>query len=234
MTQPQPLEGEPKLQVIGAGWGRTGTNSLKMALEKLLDGPCYHMFECVKRPGFQKWIDAYAGKPDWKGIFTHPDGDKFYKATVDYPACGMYRQLMEAYPDAKVLLTVRDPEKWYDSAIETIWSWRCGEQNPAHRIFEYFRKFQEQARAIQGSIWVTCHVLNPLRKYNVEIGMHVFWTWAPFFWTCTCFLDLARFFLTWGTKHVGDMPVCFLDPVCFFLGTCMYLCWTQGFFFRQP
>lgn len=151
MTQPQPLEGEPKLQVIGAGWGRTGTNSLKMALEKLLDGPCYHMFECVKRPDFQKWIDAYAGKPDWKGIFTHPDGDKFYKATVDYPACGMYRQLMEAYPDAKVLLTVRDPEKWYDSAIETIWSWRCGEQNPAHRIFEYFRKFQEQAQAFHNA-----------------------------------------------------------------------------------
>ena len=171
MTQPL-LEGEPKLQVIGAGWGRTGTNSVKMALEKLLDGPCYHMFECVKRPDFQKWIDAYAGKPpDFKAIFTHPDGDKFYKATLDYPACGMYRQLMEAYPDAKVLLTVRDPEKWYDSAIETIWSWRCGEQNRAHRIFEYFRKFQEQARATQGypglsraarvaraiaQIWVTC------------------------------------------------------------------------------
>ena len=63
----------------------------RIALEKLLDGPCYHMFECTVRPDFQKWIDAYAGNPDWKGIFTHPDGDRFYKATVDYPACGMYK-----------------------------------------------------------------------------------------------------------------------------------------------
>ena len=63
----------------------------RIALEKLLDGPCYHMFECAVRPDFQKWIDAYAGKPDWKRIFTHPDGNRFYKATVDYPACGMYK-----------------------------------------------------------------------------------------------------------------------------------------------
>lgn len=145
MTEKKELAGSPKLEVIGAGWGRTGTNSLKVALEKLLDGPCYHMFECSVRPDYQKWVDAYAGKvPDWKGIFTHPDGDRFYKATVDYPACGMYRQLMEAYPDAKVLLTVRDPEKWYDSVIDTIWSWRCCEQNWSCRMFENGRKFQEQ------------------------------------------------------------------------------------------
>ena len=60
-------------------------------------------FECAVRPDFQKWIDIYEGKePDWKGIFTHPDGDKFYKATVDYPACGLYNKLLEQYPDAKV------------------------------------------------------------------------------------------------------------------------------------
>lgn len=150
MTEPlikKQLEGEPCLEVIGAGWGRTGTNSVKIALEKLLDGPCYHMFECAVRPDFQKWIDAYAGKPDWKRIFTHPDGNKFYKATVDYPACGMYKELIEAYPNAKVLLTVRDPEKWYDSAIETIWSWRCTEQHWAARVFENGRKFQAQAQA---------------------------------------------------------------------------------------
>lgn len=152
MTEKKELAGSPKLEVIGAGWGRTGTNSLKVALEKLLDGPCYHMFECAVRPDYQKWVDAYAGKvPDWKGIFTHPDGDRFYKATVDYPACGMYRQLMEAYPDAKVLLTVRDPEKWYDSVIDTIWSWRCCEQNWSCRIFENGRKFQEQAQAFHNA-----------------------------------------------------------------------------------
>ena len=139
------MTAKPTLKVIGAGWGRTGTNSAKLALEKLLNGPCYHMFECAKRPDFQKWIDAYNGKPDFDAIFRHPDGGS-YVATVDYPACGMYKELMEAYPDAKVLLTVRDPEQWYDSVIDTIWSWRCGEQNWSVRIFANGRRFQRQAR----------------------------------------------------------------------------------------
>ena len=140
-TQPL-VTAKPSLKVIGAGWGRTGTNSTKLALEKLLGGPCYHMFECAKRPDFQKWIDAYNGKPDFDAIFTNPDGGS-YVATVDYPACGMYPELMEAYPDAKVLLTVRDPEKWYESVIDTIWSWRCGEQNWSVRIFPDGRRFQD-------------------------------------------------------------------------------------------
>jgi len=135
-----------QLQVIGAGWGRTGTSSTQIALEKLLGGPCYHMRECFVGNDFQKWIDVYKGlTPDWDGIFTHPDG-RSYLGTLDYPACGMYQELMEAFPEAKVLLTVRDPEKWYDSVIDTIWSWRCGEQNWSFRIFPTGRRFQEQAR----------------------------------------------------------------------------------------
>ena len=148
MTQPLvKLEGEPQLQVIGAGFGRTGTASVKLALEKLLDGPCYHMFECFEKRDYEKWVHAYAGKPDWKAIFTTASGDKFYKATVDYPACGMYQELMKAFPQAKVLLTVRDPEKWYDSVIDTIWSWRCPEQNWSVRIYRAGRFCQEMAQA---------------------------------------------------------------------------------------
>lgn len=153
---------EPKLELIGAGWGRTGTMSTKRALEKLLDAPCYHMEECLKKGDQQLWIDAYNGKyggPDFKSIFTRPDGAT-YKACVDYPACGMYTKLMEKYPDAKVLLTVRDPEKWYDSVIETIWSWRCGEQNNAVRIFKGGRLFQEQAAWQRKSEW--CDPVEPL------------------------------------------------------------------------
>ena len=90
-------------------------------------------FRCFVGNDFQKWIDVYKGlTPDWDGIFTHPDG-RSYLGTLDYPACGMYQELMEAFPEAKVLLTVRDPEKWYDSVIDTIWSWRCGEQNWSFR-----------------------------------------------------------------------------------------------------
>ncbi|CAE7680263.1 unnamed protein product [Symbiodinium necroappetens] len=137
----------PELMVIGAGWGRTGTNSTKLALEKLLGGPCYHMFENGIKKDFRRWLDAYAGNPDWDAIFTHHDGKQFYKATLDYPACGLYRELMEKYPKAKVLLNVRDPEKWYDSVIDTIWSPECPEQNWSVRIFQEGRDFQAQARA---------------------------------------------------------------------------------------
>ena len=64
-----------------------------------------------------------------------------------------------------------------------------------------------------------------------NLGMHVFWTRAPFFWTCTCFLDLTGFFRPRVTKNMGDLLVCLPDPVGIFFWTCMYLCWTQGNFF---
>lgn len=106
------------LQVIGAGLGRTGTMSLKIALEQLGLGPCYHMVECFpKGPAhWQKWVDAANGKPDWDAIF---DG---FHATVDFPSCSSYQALAAHYPDAKVVLTVRDPERWFESTQETIFS----------------------------------------------------------------------------------------------------------------
>jgi hypothetical protein len=105
------------LQVIGAGLGRTGTASLKVALEQLLGGRCYHMSEAFGNPANPPlWLRAARGDPDWDAIF---DG---YVATVDYPACGFWRELCVRYPDAKVLLTVRDPDKWFESTCETILS----------------------------------------------------------------------------------------------------------------
>ena len=105
------------LKVIGAGFGRTATASLKYALETLLGAPCYHMSEVLGKPGqVDLWLDAAAGKPDWEQIF---DG---YAATVDFPASNYWRELAEAYPDAKVLLSLRDPERWFQSTQETIFS----------------------------------------------------------------------------------------------------------------
>lgn len=106
------------LQVIGAGLGRTGTMSLKVALEQLGLGPCYHMVECLPQglEHWQKWIDAVNGKPDWDAIF---DG---FNSTVDFPSCSSYKALAAHYPDAKVILTVRDPERWFESTQETIFS----------------------------------------------------------------------------------------------------------------
>lgn len=105
------------LKVIGAGFGRTATASLKYALETLLKAPCYHMSEVLGKAGqVDLWLDAASGNADWDAIF---DG---YAATVDFPASNYWRELAEKYPEAKVLLSLRDPEKWYASTQETIFS----------------------------------------------------------------------------------------------------------------
>ncbi|MEL6663657.1 MAG: sulfotransferase family protein [Pseudomonadota bacterium] len=105
------------LQVIGAGFGRTATASLKIALETLLGAPCYHMSEVLGQPGHvDLWLEAAAGRPDWDAIFSG------YAATVDFPASNYWRELAEAYPDAKVLLSLRDADRWYQSTQETIFS----------------------------------------------------------------------------------------------------------------
>lgn len=108
------------LKVIGAGPGRTATFSMKFALEHLGFGPCYHMAEVFKgaRRNIALWQDVADGKPDWDAIF---DG---YHSTTDFPASSYWRELADHYPDAKVLLTVRDPDSWFDSVSETIMSER--------------------------------------------------------------------------------------------------------------
>jgi hypothetical protein len=111
------------LSVIGAGFGRTGTMSLKLALEQLGMGPCYHMREVFKNPAAPGYWEAAAdGKPvDWEEVFAG------YRSTVDWPSATFYKELADAYPDAKVILTVRDPEAWFMSTQATIF---------ASRIFE--------------------------------------------------------------------------------------------------
>jgi len=120
------------LQVIGAGMGRTGTSSLKAALEILGYNKCYHMVELIQDPSrLQYWMEAEkTGQTDWDKLFEG------YTAAVDFPPCNYYIQLMEKYPEAKVILTVRDPQKWYVSAYNTIY------QQP-----EGFNKFKLQVIA---------------------------------------------------------------------------------------
>ena len=104
------------LAVIGAGFGRTGTLSLKAALEQLGFAPCYHMLEVHQRPAHdQLWLDAAQGRPvDWDALFTG------YRATVDWPACSFWDELLALNPHAKVVLSRRDPEAWYASMTSTI------------------------------------------------------------------------------------------------------------------
>ena len=105
------------LKIIGAGFGRTGTMSLKAALDQL-GYPCYHMVECFpKGPEHWKhWEQVGSSSPDWDALFEG------FIATVDFPACTSYAPLAEHYPGAKVVLTVRDPEKWFNSVQSTIFA----------------------------------------------------------------------------------------------------------------
>lgn len=104
------------LKVIGAGFGRTGTMSLKLALEQLGFGPCYHMAEVMTRPGHDTmWLALARGEAsDWRPILEG------FNATVDWPSAYFWRQLAADNPDAKIILTLRDPEAWYRSAAATI------------------------------------------------------------------------------------------------------------------
>lgn len=115
------------MQVIGAGFGRTGTTSLKAALEELGFGPSYHMTEVFAHPehvGF--WEAARRGeRVNWERFFEG------YGVAVDWPACSFYEELMEAFPEAPVVLSVRDPERWYESVFGTIYQVRKVSTGPA-------------------------------------------------------------------------------------------------------
>ncbi len=112
------------LKVIGAGFGRTGTLSLCTALNTL-GLPCYHMFEVLENKANKNHLDfwrtvanAAPGTPfPWEQVFSN------YSAAVDNPACCVWRELMQAYPDAKVVLSVhpRGADAWYDSTMDTIY-----------------------------------------------------------------------------------------------------------------
>jgi Sulfotransferase domain len=104
------------MKVIGAGLPRTATLTQKVALEMLGFGPCYHMVNVLGNlDAASRWREALEGRDGWDDIFGN------FQATVDWPGAFFYRELMEAYPDAKVLLSVRDGKAWEQSMGETIW-----------------------------------------------------------------------------------------------------------------
>lgn len=107
------------IQIIGAGFGRTGTASLKVGVEKLGFTKCYHSESLGEHPDHgPQWIGLLDGKSvDWETLFAG------YQAAMGLPAGIFYRELMAQYPDAKVILTLRDPERWYESASQTILQW---------------------------------------------------------------------------------------------------------------
>jgi hypothetical protein len=140
------------LKVIGAGLGRTGTHSTQVALNQL-GFPCYHMVEVILNKENKSHLDFWrkvanspGSRQDWEQVFSK------YTATVDFPACAVWRELMEAYPDAKVLLTLhpKGPEAWYDSVLETIY---FTESKWQFRALQLFTPFGRKLDMLHKLIW---------------------------------------------------------------------------------
>ena len=159
------------MEIIGAGFGRTGTMSLKVALEQLGYGPCYHMVELFEHPEHvEQWETAVRGEPvDWEEMFAG------YLATVDWPGAAFYKELMEAHPEARVLLSVRDPHRWYESTKNTIYATvnpspeMIAAVGPAPRLNNeliWKRTFGENFEDRQ-------HAIEVFERHNEEVKEHV-------------------------------------------------------------
>lgn len=153
------------LQVIGAGLGRTGTLSLKAALERLGFGPCYHMtriFEDLDHgPMWQQF--AAGARGDWDSLL----GD--FRAAVDWPASYFWRELAAFYPQAKVILTVRDAGRWFDSIDGTLFRFMRSPVVPddeaARRQIAMARDIVQQ-RTFAGRIDDRAHVIEVYERHN--------------------------------------------------------------------
>jgi len=146
------------LQIIGAGYGRTGTMSTFTALNEL-GFPCYHMAEVLLNKNNKSHIDFWnkvANSPageqhNWNTVFAN------YTAAVDNPACCVWQELFRAYPDAKVLLTLhpRGAEAWYESTIDTIYFTESMWQfKVMQAVVPFMRKFGNMSKKL---IWGRSH-----------------------------------------------------------------------------
>jgi hypothetical protein len=146
MTDTAGREGvpSPTLQVIGAGFGRTGTASMRDAQVRLGFGPCDHMVENEEHPErFALWDEALRQKTadepiDWRPLLTG------FQAIVDWPGAYFWRELTTAHPEAKVVLTVRDPERWVDSISATIFAMSDEQLPEGSRDIIFTRTFNDR------------------------------------------------------------------------------------------
>lgn len=146
------------LSIIGAGFGRTGTLSTQHALKEL-GYPCYHMFEVVRNKANKTHLDFWKKVANSQPGVQHPWEDVFggYSATVDNPGCCVWRELLDAYPEAKVLLTLHPggPDAWYDSTRATIhYMDRAWQAKFLAAVIPRFRKMQVMSRKL---IWQRSH-----------------------------------------------------------------------------
>jgi hypothetical protein len=157
------------LKVVGAGFGRTGTLSLKTALEMIGFGPCYHMMEVFPRPEHvAMWHRlAFEKSMDWDLIFRD------FQATVDWPSTRWWREIAAHFPDAKVLLSVRDPEAWYKSMTDTIYQpmkWQVPDSAPENmRLQNEMVRKAILADTFDNRFEDKAHAIDVFKRHNQEV-----------------------------------------------------------------
>jgi hypothetical protein len=149
------------MKVIGAGLPRTATTTQMFALEQLGFGPCYHMRDLLADLDGElgQWEAAFDGRADWDAIFG---GERAIASTVDWPSAYYYRELIEHYPDAKVLLSVRPADSWVASMRKTIWALFHDEGSVIHHV--------SQARASVDPLWRRYLALMNAMNWEAQTG----------------------------------------------------------------
>ncbi len=155
------------LKILGAGFGRTGTLSLKLALEKLGFGPCYHMSEVFQNPGHaDRWAEAIdaPNSTDWEALLSG------YVSAVDWPSTYFWKELAAFYPEAKVILTERSPESWYKSCKSTIFQAISPEPDNSVRGRQQMMARKMVIERTFGGGWEDeAHVISVFQRHNEEV-----------------------------------------------------------------
>ena len=155
------------IQVIGAGFGRTGTKSLKSALEQLGFEKCYHMVEVNEHDHKHEWLKAHRGESiNWDVLF------KGFKASVDWPSCNLWREQLDHFADAKIILSVRDADCWYESIMNTIYPYSKQLLKSEDPQLRYSGKWAFEIiwdRIFDGRLNEREHVIDIFNKHNRSV-----------------------------------------------------------------
>lgn len=157
------------LKLIGAGLGRTSTRSLKDALEILGFDETYHMTDAfLHLDRVPHWEDAAEGREvDWEALFEG------YQAVVDFPGAAVWRRLVQAFPTAPVVLTVRDPDAWYDSVMATIYNERDVRQlnldDPKERLYAWNQRYIWDGPLFQGRMRDRAFAIDCFHRHTAEV-----------------------------------------------------------------
>lgn len=156
------------LDVVGAGFGRTGTLSLKQGLERLGFVKCYHMMEVMGHPEHVSlWAAAHRGEAvDWDALFEG------YRASVDWPSCNLWRELADYYPEAKVILSTRDPELWYESVRQTIYPSSIALVDSENEVMRGFARWVNEIiweRVFDGRLDDRSHCIRIFRAHEAAV-----------------------------------------------------------------